>query len=153
MTCSDFFIKVGARSCRCASVPNQNRFVGFGLRLGVRPEITASILPRCYKQGARAGTRIPALVLFAMTRYNQLISETILQIRIWRGDICMSQKAKRSGMGVISILTLILIVLKLTGLVSWSWLWVLSPIWISGVFIVIAFATILITGRIRKGKW
>ena len=67
----------------------------------------------------------------------------------------MSQKAKRSSMGVISILTLILIVLKLTGLVSWSWLWlwVLSPIWISGVFIVIAFATILITGRIRKGKW
>ena len=65
----------------------------------------------------------------------------------------MSEKAKRSSMGVISILTLILIVLKLTGLVSWSWLWVLSPIWISGLFIVIAFATILITGRIKKGKW
>ena len=62
----------------------------------------------------------------------------------------MSQKAKRSSMGFISLLTLILIVLKLTGLVSWSWLWVLSPIWISGLFIVIAFATILITGRIKK---
>ena len=71
-----FFIKVGIRSCRCASVSNQNRFVGLGLRLGVRPEITASILPRCYKQGARAGTRIPALVLFAMTQYNKTINDS-----------------------------------------------------------------------------
>jgi len=30
----------------------------------------------------------------------------------------------------IGILTLIFIVLKLTGLIDWSWVWVLSPLWI-----------------------
>lgn len=29
-----------------------------------------------------------------------------------------------------SILTLILIILKLIGVLGWSWIWVLSPLWI-----------------------
>lgn len=46
--------------------------------------------------------------------------------------------------GVISfegLLTIAFIVLKLTGVISWSWLWVLSPIWIStliGMILVVA---------------
>jgi hypothetical protein len=28
-----------------------------------------------------------------------------------------------------------LIVLKLTGVIAWSWWWVLSPLWISGILI------------------
>jgi hypothetical protein len=35
--------------------------------------------------------------------------------------------------GFTGLLTLIFITLKLTEYVSWSWLWVLSPIWISFV--------------------
>ena len=34
------------------------------------------------------------------------------------------------GIGFLQALTLIFIVLKLTGYISWSWLWVLSPLWI-----------------------
>lgn len=65
----------------------------------------------------------------------------------------MDQKVKRGGMGTLSVLTLILIVLKLTGLIDWSWVWVLSPVWIPGLFFAVVFAIILIGGRLKKGKW
>lgn len=40
--------------------------------------------------------------------------------------------ATSSGsIGFSGILTIVFIVLKLTGVISWSWVWVLSPIWIS----------------------
>ena len=56
-------------------------------------------------------------------------------------------------MGIVSILTLIFIVLKLTKLISWSWVWVLSPLWITAVLTLIVFSLILIGGKIKKGKW
>lgn len=65
----------------------------------------------------------------------------------------MDQKVKRGGMGTLSVLTLILIVLKLTGLIDWSWVWVLSPVWIPGLFFAVIFAIILIGGRVKNGKW
>lgn len=36
------------------------------------------------------------------------------------------------GLGFLDILALIFIVLKLTGVIAWSWWWVLSPILIPG---------------------
>lgn len=65
----------------------------------------------------------------------------------------MDQKVKRGGMGTLSVLTLIFIVLKLTGLIDWSWVWVLSPVWIPGLFFAVVFAIILIGGKLKKGKW
>ncbi len=65
----------------------------------------------------------------------------------------IDKKAKREGLGFVSVLTLIFIVLKLTGLIDWSWIWVLSPVWIVGLFFIIVFAIILIVGKIKKGKW
>ena len=62
-------------------------------------------------------------------------------------------KTRTRGMGFISALTLIFIVLKLTGYISWPWVWVLSPVWVSISLIAIAFAVILVGGRIAKGKW
>ena len=38
-----------------------------------------------------------------------------------------------SGIGFGGLLTIVFIVLKLLGVISWSWLWVLSPIWISTI--------------------
>lgn len=35
------------------------------------------------------------------------------------------------GLGLGGVLTVIFVVLKLLGLIKWSWLWVLSPMWIS----------------------
>lgn len=39
-------------------------------------------------------------------------------------------KSSSSGMGIFGVLGIVFIVLKLTGLISWSWWWVLSPYWI-----------------------
>ena len=36
--------------------------------------------------------------------------------------------------GFIGLLTLLFIGLKLIGYIAWSWLWVLSPLWISALF-------------------
>jgi len=38
---------------------------------------------------------------------------------------------KKSGCSVsLPMITLILVILKLTGVIDWSWVWVTSPIWI-----------------------
>jgi len=41
--------------------------------------------------------------------------------------------------GWLGLLTVAFIVLKLTGIIEWSWWWVLSPVWIS-----VALAVLLI---------
>ena len=41
------------------------------------------------------------------------------------------------GLTFFDILTLIFITLKLTGVITWSWWWVLSPIWICWGLIII----------------
>lgn len=55
------------------------------------------------------------------------------------------------GIGFGGILAIVFIVLKLVGVINWSWWWVLSPIWISWsiglVFLLIAFIVVLIKNR------
>ncbi len=65
----------------------------------------------------------------------------------------MNNNSRRSGLGLISSVTLILIVLKLFKLISISWFMVFSPLWISLLIVVIAFFVILTIGRMKKGKW
>ena len=65
----------------------------------------------------------------------------------------MDKKTKRGGMGFLSTLTLIFVVLKRLGLIDWPWLWVLSPIWIPVPLIAAIFGVILVAGRIKKGRW
>ena len=69
-----------------------------------------------------------------------------------QGD-CYEHKNKARWLGIVSILTIVFIVLKLSGVIKWHWIWVLSPIWISALTAVILFAGILIGGRLKKGKW
>ena len=50
-----------------------------------------------------------------------------------------------SGIGFTGLLTIVFITLKLLGKISWSWWWVLSPIWISfAVVAVILLVALLI---------
>ena len=55
-----------------------------------------------------------------------------------------------SGIGFCGLLTLVFITLKLLGKISWSWWFVLSPIWITlSIFIIVLlviFVGILIAG-------
>jgi hypothetical protein len=48
-----------------------------------------------------------------------------------------------SGIGFTGLLTILFIGLKLTGVIAWSWLWVLSPIWISVSLVVLIILVIL----------
>lgn len=50
---------------------------------------------------------------------------------------------ERKGMGLDVILTIIFVVLKLCEVITWSWVWVFSPLWISWcitIFFVIVLA-------------
>lgn len=38
--------------------------------------------------------------------------------------------ASSGGVGLFSLLTVAFVVLKLTGYITWSWVWVLAPTWI-----------------------
>ena len=63
-------------------------------------------------------------------------------------------KSSSCGMGLAGWLTLLFIGLKLTGHIEWSWLWVLSPIWIllGGAFMVgVIIATVGIIIKISNG--
>ena len=55
----------------------------------------------------------------------------------------MENKVVYQGPGVLSILLVAFIVLKLCGVITWSWLWVLSPLWIP---IALVLVILLIVG-------
>jgi hypothetical protein len=47
------------------------------------------------------------------------------------------------GMGLDIVIFIVFLVLKLCGVITWSWWWVLSPIWISwgiAILVVVLFA-------------
>ena len=49
----------------------------------------------------------------------------------------------KGGIGFTGLLTIVFIVLKLCHVISWSWVWVLSPLWISfivGILFIIGLA-------------
>ena len=63
------------------------------------------------------------------------------------------KRSGRSGMDPVVALALIFVVLKAMGMISWYWLWVLSPIWLTYLIFAVIFSAILVGGRIVKGKW
>ena len=42
-----------------------------------------------------------------------------------------------TGMGQADVLLIVFIVLKLCGVIDWSWWWVLSPLWISLAIVIL----------------
>lgn len=58
----------------------------------------------------------------------------------------------RSGLGFCAVLTLIFITLKLLGKISWSWLWVLSPLWIPIALIVLLMVVVSIITIFRMKR-
>lgn len=53
-----------------------------------------------------------------------------------------SNSSGGASVGFCALLTLVFITLKLLGKITWSWLWVLSPMWIP-IVIIIAIAIII----------
>lgn len=48
------------------------------------------------------------------------------------------------GIGFCRLLAIAFIVLKLLGVIKWSWLWVLSPIWLPTAIVVLVIIAIAI---------
>ena len=41
------------------------------------------------------------------------------------------------SIGFCGLLTVLFIALKLTGYIQWSWLWVVSPLWIKAILVLV----------------
>lgn len=52
------------------------------------------------------------------------------------------------GGGFAGALTIAFIVLKLVGVIDWSWLWVLSPLWISFILTIFILLVVIIVAGI-----
>lgn len=61
------------------------------------------------------------------------------------------KSSETGGIGFLSVLFFIFLVLKLTGYIAWSWWWVTSPLWIP-VAIVIIVALVYWSYRMVR-KW
>lgn len=55
----------------------------------------------------------------------------------------MEDKSSSGGISFCGVLTVLFIALKLTGFIKWSWLWVLSPLWISVILYILLVAVII----------
>ena len=61
-----------------------------------------------------------------------------------------NEKTTSGGIGFGSLLLLTFIILKLVGVIDWSWWWVLSPIWIPVVLLMAVSILLFVVYRIVK---
>ena len=55
-----------------------------------------------------------------------------------------------SGVSFLRLLTLLFIGLKLTGYITWSWIWVLAPLWIPISIALILFSAVILLVALGK---
>jgi Flp pilus assembly protein TadB len=55
-----------------------------------------------------------------------------------------AQRVADIGSSLPGIVMITFIALKLTGVVGWSWWWVLSPIWIGGILFVLGLCALFV---------
>lgn len=60
------------------------------------------------------------------------------------------KNASRGGIGFTGLLTLVFIVLKLCGVIAWSWWWVLAPVWITVAIYIITLVVVMVVAW-RRG--
>lgn len=57
------------------------------------------------------------------------------------------------GIGITGALFITFLVLKLTHVINWSWVWIFAPLWIDLVFIVVIFVGLFICEKVEDYKW
>ena len=62
------------------------------------------------------------------------------------------QNAASGGLGIAEALTIVFLVLKACGVIDWSWVWVLSPIWITLALVALMIVCALVVDVIRERK-
>lgn len=61
-----------------------------------------------------------------------------------------SSSSTSSGIGFCGLLTIVFVIFKLLGKITWSWWWVFAPIWIPGI---IVGGILLIIGIVALIVW
>ena len=64
----------------------------------------------------------------------------------------MNNKQASGGISFTGLLTIVFIILKLCSIITWSWWWVLSPLWISMILWAILVIIILLVGGWKNGR-
>jgi hypothetical protein len=54
------------------------------------------------------------------------------------------------GIGFGGLLTILFITLKLCGVIGWSWLWVLSPLWIGVALVMLIVVPVVVAKAFSK---
>lgn len=64
----------------------------------------------------------------------------------------MSNKQASCEISFAGLLTIVFVVLKLCGVIAWSWWWVLSPLWMSAIlWVTLVIIILLVEGR-KNGR-
>lgn len=61
-----------------------------------------------------------------------------------------NSSARSGGIGSLGVFQIVFIVLKLTHLIDWQWVWVLAPTWISLVLSLVVLILIFVIWRKMK---
>lgn len=64
----------------------------------------------------------------------------------------MKNKTNSSGLSIGTVIQVVLIILKLTNLIDWSWYVVLIPLWISAEVLIIEVILAIIVLRKKKNN-
>lgn len=62
----------------------------------------------------------------------------------------MGKESNSGGISSVSILTIAFVVLKLCNVITWSWWWVLSPIWITAALVIVVIGVYLLVLFIKQ---
>jgi len=55
-----------------------------------------------------------------------------------------NNSSSSNGLGFTGLLTVVFIVLKLLKVITWAWVWVLSPVWISAIIAILLIGVIIV---------
>lgn len=66
-------------------------------------------------------------------------------------NVSSSSSSSSTGIGFFGLLAILFIALKLTGYITWPWVWVLAPIW-GGFAIFLVLLTFLIIMAVLFGR-
>lgn len=62
----------------------------------------------------------------------------------------MKDNTKQRSLNIGSVIQIVFIILKLTNLIHWSWLWVLSPLWISAIITLVLYIVLVCMIKEKK---
>jgi hypothetical protein len=63
-----------------------------------------------------------------------------------------NKSSSSGGIGFFSLLTIVFITLKLTGYITWSWWWVLAPLWLVPVVILSITALVFLVALLFESR-